>query len=187
MNNTQYYNLKKPGVNDTADIADINDNMDVIDTTMKNISDHADSNSSNISTLFSQTGSLGASKQDKTDANLNTDSKEVVGAINELGLIMARRTDTTNKPYFMHPASIDELKASLETIFGQMNNQEATLCVCAPTYNDHSVLGGWAQVCIVMRYDSNTFHATFPSRGVDMYYHDGAWHTYKATMEEVEY
>ena len=187
MNYTTNYNLKKPGYNDTADVGDLNDNFDVIDTTMKSISDHAGANSGNISTLMSQVGSLDALKQPKTDNTLGTTAKTVAGAINELAIDMARRTDLTCKPYFIHPDSIDTLKSSLYDIFDGMNNQEVSICIVAPTFNDHSVLGGWAQVCILMRYDSNVFHATFPSRGVDMYYHDGDWHTSKATMAEIEY
>lgn len=78
-NYTTNYNLIKPEYSDDADIGDINGNMDIIDSTL-------------------------AEKQNATDNNLTTTSKQVVGAINELDSEVGANT-----------AAIGELDTQVDT------------------------------------------------------------------------
>ena len=90
---TTNYNLIKPDYTDSADVADLNGNSDIIDAAL-------------------------ASKQNATDNNLTTTSKEVVGAINELDGEVATNTANITDLQGKVPLAFNMKNISLTTTSG---------------------------------------------------------------------
>ena len=122
--NTSNYNLVKPDYADDADIGDINGNMDIIDSAL-------------------------ASKQNATDNNLTTTSKNVVGAINELDSEVATNTSNIDTLQAQVPGYIKMENFTITTTsgyasltFAQLGIEGKTLdnIMCTTMYN--SLSGG---------------------------------------------
>ena len=90
---TSNYNLIKPDYADSADVADLNGNSDIIDAVL-------------------------AQKQNATDNNLTTTSKEVVGAINELDSEVATNTSDITTLQAQVPMAFKMANISLTTTSG---------------------------------------------------------------------
>ena len=90
---TTNYNLVKPEYTDAADVADLNGNSDIIDAAL-------------------------AAKQNATDNNLTTTSKEVVGAINELDAEVATNTANITDLQAKIPMAILMATVSITTTSG---------------------------------------------------------------------